>query len=95
MMGMEAAKGAAFMIGMHSAEKLWKTKASENPTPENNQRVEIQTQVNKAMDKISPITDEWAHWLSEHYDARDSFGTLTVGGVDIIDSRFCRPKPVI
>ncbi|KAK1756200.1 hypothetical protein QBC47DRAFT_460059 [Echria macrotheca] len=81
--GIEVGKGAFFTAGMKAFESTWKSIFETNPTPVNKRRVAIIQAVNKQRKIITVILKEWQTWMTEHFDNRESYGHISVEGVNI------------
>ena len=82
-MGMEAARGSAFEDGANCVRTVMTALTNQNPTPENAQRAETIAEVKKTNETLFSIADDWMNWLSMHFGQQDSFGTVSVFGIDV------------
>jgi len=81
--GSEAAKGAAFMAGMEATQTLWEDMFKTDPSAINKRRLDIIHTINAERRKTNPILQEWQQWLSDHFDTRDTYGTVRADDTDI------------
>lgn len=88
----EVAKGALFEAAIRGLKATIHAIQVANPSPEASAMAELVTKINAAHQSLDKCTDDWLDWMDSHYDSRDSYGGVTVEGINLQNFQIVQQK---